>query len=448
MADKLRQELEKSLKAIISANDDAPLAATDKWFQRTGVIPDELHTDESRKKEWGVLTLLGPDYHNFHKALELFEEDQESEFLSKAEHQDRMWFLFCEAYLNRNTLLDETMLKELVDIFLREVRRYERVYEVLIPIENFEILDGTLPLWDFKLEKISRESLKAKGVDINNRTVGGFFKNQSETTAMIISEKGTSPKHVCERARNKAIFNQRIMQAYFSYSTTLNEQQLLFEMSEFAIVKDVASSTGVLTQWKAKRKPYGLKLSRELSWLTEKANAHHGVVRNLPVKLKSAFERALYWMGVSLDEGDPDRKVIALCSALESMLSTKDERMKGERIAFRYCLLCAVTQRPWVWPQDVLEIYNRRSVVVHGSGLDLATPRDASTLSLVMRDVLDCFVKAIEKYTIVKPTDLFKLLETSPEASEFLNFLLSKKDKPRLIIAGALVESMAKHCKP
>lgn len=446
MADKLRQELEKSLKAIISANDDAPLAAADKWFQRTGVIPDELHTNESREKEWGVLTLLGPDYHNFHKALELFEEDQESEFLSKAEHQDRMWFLFCEAYLNRNTLLDETMLKELVDIFLREVRRYERVYEVLIPIENFEILDGTLPLWDFKLEKITRESLKAKGVDINNRTVGGFFKNLSETTAMIISGKGTSPKHVCERARNKAILNLKIMQAYCSYSTTVNEQHLLFEMSEDAIVRDVASSTDVLTQWKARRKPYGFKFSHEQTWLAEKANAHRGVLENHP-KLISAFERALYWMGVSLDEGDPDRKVIALCSALESMLSTKDERMKGERIAFRYCLLCAVTQRRWVWPQDVLEIYNRRSVVVHGSGLDLATPRDASTLSLVMRDVLDCFVEATDKYKIVKPTALFKVLETSQEASEFLEFLLGKKDKPGLLIAGALIEAMAKHCK-
>lgn len=448
MADKLRQELEKSLKAMICANDDAPLAADDKWFQRTGVFPDELHTDESREKEWGTLTLFGPDYHNFHNALELFEEDQESEFLSKAEHQDRMWFLFCEAYLNRKTLEDKTVLKELVDIFLKEVRRSECVYEVLIPIENFEIVKGTLPIWDFKLEKITHETLEAKGVSINSRIVNGFFKNQSETTAMIISAKGTSPKHVCERARNKAIFNQRIMQAYFSYSTTLNEQQLLFEMSEFAIVKDVASSTGVLAQWRAKRKPYGLKSSQLADLLTEKANAHHKIVRDLPEKLKSAFERALYWMGISLNEGDPDRKIIALCSALESMLCTKDDRMKGERIAFRYCLLCAVAQRHWVWPQDVLEIYNRRSAVVHGSGLDLATPRDATTLSLVMRDVLDCFVEAVEKYEIVKPTDLFKRLETSREASGFLEFLLGKKNKPGLLIAGALIEAMAKHCKP
>lgn len=447
MADQLRRKLEKSLKAIILANDNAPLTATDRLFHRTGVIPEDLYTDESRKQRWITLDLSGLDYQNFLEVLELLELDPASEFLSKAERQERLWHLFCDAYLNRKTYTGAKQQEDRIDAFLSDVRRSLRDYEVLIPVEHFTIVDGTLALWDFKLEKITHESLGARGVDVNTCIIEGFFQNRTESTTMIISEKGTSPKHACERARNKAILNLKIMQVYYSYSRTVNEQQLLFQMSEFAIVRDVAASTDVLTSRKTRRIPYGLKASLQTDWLTEKANAHYRVVNNLPVKLKSAFKRAVYWMGASIDEGDPDRKIIALSTALESILCTRSDGRKGEVAAYRMCILCAHADRPWIWPQKVLEIYEVRSAVVHGSQLERATQSDASTMAYVMRDVLDCFVEVVNEHKLKKPADLFRLLETSSKATEFLRFLEERRDDASQQIADALKASMARHSK-
>jgi hypothetical protein len=61
------------------------------------------------------------------------------------------------------------------------------------------------------------------------------------------------------------------------------------------------------------------------------ANKDFLLIRKFPPNLKDLIERTLHWIGLSISEVDPDIKISFLCTALETLLTTKDDKRKGEK---------------------------------------------------------------------------------------------------------------------
>ena len=97
---------------------------------------------------------------------------------------------------------------------------------------------------------------------------------------------------------------------------------------------------------------------------------------------------------------DYDDKIIALCAAMESLLTVRSDKMKGETLAYRLVLLNSFLERPFLNPFKLLWIYELRSKVIHGSSLNEATKAEYGTLRRVTRDTISNFISVAEAQNV------------------------------------------------
>lgn len=156
----------------------------------------------------------------------------------------------------------------------------------------------------------------------------------------------------------------------------------------------------VATQWFPKRRPYGFRFSNELKDNLDACNAHFLSITQFPNKLKTAIKRAIFWFGKAMRDRDYDDKIIALCAAMESLLTVRSDKMKGETLAYRLVLLNSFLERPFLNPFKLLWIYELRSKVIHGSSLNEATKAEYGTLRRVTRDTISNFISVAEAQNV------------------------------------------------
>ena len=113
----------------------------------------------------------------------------------------------------------------------------------------------------------------------------------------------------------------------------------------------------------------------------------------MPTSTREAIERAIHWIGISIEERDVDRRLVWVCAALEALLSLKSDRRKGETIARRLALLYARRGRPMVHPSAQLLRYEGRSALVHGSRVRVATEEDYHALRVAATEGVEMFIE-------------------------------------------------------
>ena len=127
------------------------------------------------------------------------------------------------------------------------------------------------------------------------------------------------------------------------------------------------------------------------------ANKDFELIKKFPPKIREAVERAYHWIGLAIAEIDPDIKVSYLSTALETLLTTKADRLKGEKIAYRgYLLGQEVNPDEYYPPLEVLEVYEKRSTVVHGSGISVASRYDYWLMLGFAQSTLSNFIKFVD----------------------------------------------------
>jgi len=83
-----------------------------------------------------------------------------------------------------------------------------------------------------------------------------------------------------------------------------------------------------------------------------------------------------------------DDKVVDICTALETLLATKDDLRKGECIALRTTLLNTKLNKPFFEPVNVMDLYLKRPDIVHGSARKVCTESDCQIGRRIALDVL------------------------------------------------------------
>ena len=157
-----------------------------------------------------------------------------------------------------------------------------------------------------------------------------------------------------KRVRIKATRRLRVLQNYLK-EELIHDEQLLFELSrEYAVRKE---TTGKVISWGLdnKNSPIEYDYPEFLLEHLAEANEDFGHVKQFPPNLQDLIERTLHWIGLSISEVDPDIKISFLCTALETLLTTKADGLKGEKIAYRgYLLYKEVDSDDCYLPQSVL----------------------------------------------------------------------------------------------
>jgi hypothetical protein len=127
---------------------------------------------------------------------------------------------------------------------------------------------------------------------------------------------------------------------------------------------------------------------------------------------------------------------------METILTTKSDKRKGEAIAYRMVLLEAHFEDKISHPGEVLWIYKLRSSVVHGSSIEEATRFEYYTMREAARQTLKNFINYVSQKGIKKQTAFIDALESSPHAKRLADWLSRFGDEESIEIRKALLNAL------
>nr|WAI00008.1 MAG: HEPN domain-containing protein [Candidatus Methanoperedens sp.] len=346
------------------------------------------------------------------------------EYLDDQELDDAFHHFTCKIIENKQIYKkDLEKLSQEIEAFFNSISKQLEEYEVLIPILNLDANDSKFRIRDITIKKIGKKSLEEFGLkkEYENILFGNFFEKTVDKTVAIIPEKGNNPKLVCERARKKADYAIRVLQVALAISS-LHHLALLFKQDVIIYYRIKNNPSSVRGYWQRGYKPLGLEINADYENRINEflSNTQVIIEKQKPSpELEKCFEKALTWIGRSIEEEDLDIKIVKLSIALETILTTKDDRLKGEALTSRMLFLNDIVQnQPFKNPAEVLRIYVLRSKIVHSGELGIASQEDYLTMLQV----------AIE--TLVYSIDVTKGLRNQ---NDFIGILDSHSGKEKII---------------
>ena len=379
-----------------------------------GSVPDDIEIDRTKGN---YFVLYGKYYWDYLKVLEALRDELSLEYLKDNELKNALWHFICEIIAGYSDYLNTNRLNEKIDEFLSSMLRPLEEYEVLIPILHLDANDLGIKMGDVTIKKFDELALQDWGI----LREWGVFKSTANKTMAIIPEKGNNPELICDRARRKADFIIRILQVSLSTDLYTRDENLLFKQEVYSFYRKRNTPSSVRKQWQSRYEFPPLVIDERLE---KRINNFLGNISDIleeekyPPKLRERFERALMWIGRSIEEEDPDIKIVNLSTALETILTDKSEGKKGEQLAYRMLLVNAHVKKPFIDPAKVLRIYELRSEIIHGSRIGIASDQEYSTMKFVAIETLRCSLEIIRRDGLKKHKDFINAIIESYKKSE------------------------------
>ena len=406
---------------------------------RMGYVPDDIDIDRSK----GDYLVLYDEYYRFYlNVLNRLRSELALEYLKDSELKNALWHFTCEIIAGYSVYRNAVKLKEKIDAFLSSALRPLEEYEVLVPILHLDAKDLEIKIGDVTIKKFDEIALEDWGIPRERRVA----KEIGNKTMAIIPEKGNNPKLICERARRKADFVIRVLQVSFSTNLSIHDEDTLFKQDEniFYRKKDTPSSVGGWLQ--RSYKPFSVDIDEALEKSINKFLSSIPEIleeEKLPPKLRERFERALTWIGRSIEDEDPDIKIINLSTALETILTAQSDKMKGETLAYRMLLLNAHVDKPFIHPAKVLWIYELRSNIVHGNEIGIASDHEYLTMKHVAIDTLLYSLEIIRREGLKNHAKFIETISYN-ESEKILDWLEEQGDKGSLEIRECMKQNLLK----
>jgi len=386
-----------------------------KW----GVIPEDIEYD---KPEGESLIISGQEYIQYDKCVKSLGAESSLEYLSKREIDKELWHFVCEAFFESYLLKDKASIKRKVNLFQERLSKPIEQYEVLIPIENGLRLGGhNFEIAGIKLFEMSENDALNWSITKDKPLYSNFYDAVVNKAVALLYEKGCDPWKAADRARERLTTALNILRVALLIDHEsrvigwkIHDEQMLFKQGEHIGVKKLGGTDLLLPGWRLGFRSIEFMvndiISKQIVESTGlidclfKENGVHGRIRDRLV-------RAMEWIGDSVTREALDIKVVDICTALETLLTTKDDKRKAEAIALRMMLLYALSNKPFFNPVQVLELYKKRSDIVHGSDKEICTDTEYSTGRRIAVDVFQTTLIYIEKNCITQYVDFIRSLQ-------------------------------------
>ena len=393
-----------------------------------GHVPDDISIDRTNGNDF---ILYDEYYWLYYKVLSELSGELILEYLNDRELKEAFWHFTCEIIADYQIYKNTNKLNQKIDAFLLILSKPEEDYEVLIPILYLDVKDSVFKFGDIIIKKMTALFLEEYGIKKENEFQEKYFDNIVNKTAAIVQEKGNNPEFVCKRARRKADFVIRILQVSLSTNRSIRNENMLFEQGEFIFFKKKGIPSSVNGRFERSYEPsltvidknYDTSINKFLSNIPELLEEE-----NLPLKFRELFVRALIWIGRGIEEEDPDIKIINLSTALETILTTLKDGMKGETLASRMLLLNTIVDKGFIHPANVLRIYELRSKIVHGSELGIASNGEYLTMLHVAIETLINSIEVIRSKGLKSHNKFIATLESQDKREQVINWLKKQSD--------------------
>lgn len=365
---------------------------------RHGKIPRDLKADQ---RENEGISLRGEALYLYGQIFQTIRDDMRSEHRTDKEIDDTLWWYTCDAFLNSSKYKRGNQQKQMTQQLMDDVFSPLYQYEILFSLENVKSFRGEIQFGGARIFQIDDnwldQWLNLDKVKYKDKELHEFCQNFADKTGFLLTEKGAAPGPAANRARNKATTLLEALRSSLSFHRHWHDEQLMFHLSDSYISRQLEDGT-TSGAWSRQWEPIATDFASEMEGL-DFLNEYRIILEDTSIKkkIKDAFERAVSWISDAVATENFDHKVIFLCSALESVLCTEDDRWKGESLAYRMMTLAVETGNGFIDPGLALRIYNVRSSITHGSKVDVAVKSDYFTLRHIAHDVLRESINLVAK---------------------------------------------------
>jgi len=386
-------------------------------------IPEDLLTEELKEAGYTTLVLSGESAERYYGNIDLLRQEPALEYLTDKEIKDHLWRLECEVFVNREEYKKDIrkLTKNVEDSVSSIVRPFEP-FEALIPIDYFKAGDHEISIGDCLVRRFTEAQLLDWGFAEHQmwRDSVHFY---ADKTAIVVRESGNSLEAVIHRARRRAELVLHALRVAFSNRDFTPDLQLRFRLSPHTVLRE-ADKPKIRRGTHASPGPWQLDYFEEHD---KDLVAYADDVLKKSATFKDEFrgriDRAIHWLGTAIEQEDYDQRIAEICTAMESLLCGKEETRKGEPVAYRMTLLATLTGDGFMHPADVLWVYNLRSNVVHGSGIEVVGETEYNRMIDAARGALKSYVELVEANDFKNNKGLIRHLESSPEAKQLLKWL-------------------------
>jgi hypothetical protein len=289
-------------------------------------------------------------------------------------------------------------------------------YAVIAPVEHLTVTTRTLDVLGVRLTRMSKRLAEEFGL-VHSRIVRDRLDELLGKVVLIGSVRAGSPKRAAEKGAELLDNALNALRAALvgSIHARILDEQLLFRRGVILAVISMANMEPGLVQWHRPFEAIGFEMRRHTAvpmgrYLRSIQNV---VCGKFPDPIRTQVLRALHWIGTSITRASYDDKVIDLCTALETLLTTRSDEKKGEKIAIRSVLLPSALGHGFFDPFVLYGLYELRSIVIHGSSLRVCTRAHYERLLGQTGVLLHEYVKLVSKHrSITKPIRAIEAMET------------------------------------
>jgi hypothetical protein len=419
--DKTTQSLFDLVNSILK-NKDRPEIELDWFPPRYGKIPADVKC--AAVKEDSLLIGSKEENARYQNCLAFLCNEDSLKHVAYSELDKELWHFYCEIYCDSAKFKNDSEIKSVVNALLKRLNKPLIDYEVLIPLEKQLQLNGnTFDLAGVRFMQMSEVDIVNWGIDKNISVFHTKFYDAiiGKSVALLYEQCHGSDKAV-ENARKKlnAALNMLRVALLLDHdprivSWRIHDEEMLFCADEQYAVRQKGSSSPA--QFGFHRGFRCVQFTIDSAYSNQIAESKRVIdslfiPSNLQSGLYKRLRRALEWIGSSVTRERLDDKIVDICTALETLLSTQQDSRKGEAITLRMMLLYSWFKKPFFSPVKVLELYIKRSDIVHGSKRDTCLDYDYRMGQWIAIDVFNHVLVYVQANNITQHGDFFKHVES------------------------------------
>ncbi len=391
----------------------------------------------SDRPNW--LFLAGETVQLYFEALAALESDPVFEHHTREDLDEYLAVLGYDLVVNREQMSSSRARCERIRRFFAALAQPLVPYEVVFDVEGIRFGSGRLTVGDVVFREFGPEL--AKGWDYT-KAEGSFQEILRKTLAElagqpvgIVTVQAGSARRAVSRAQGYfdcALNTLRLCIGAFPWAVVY-DQELLQRRGRFFVVRQLKPEVRpVRIDGSDRFQRIDCDLAGPLEESTEEfierlAPLHDGT---LPGWLRDALLRSIEWIGTSITREQYDHKIVDISTALETVLTTRDDRRKGEAVALRSMLLSMALGDGSPPPRDLLHLYRLRADVVHGVSAGVCAKSDFRELFWRTKNVI---LNTIElnntQGPLTRPSHLIELLESRERLEKAIGWLERWQDE-------------------
>jgi hypothetical protein len=332
-----------------------------------------------------------------------------------AEVIEGFWALFTQVTSNAAAFWDKSNLNKALEDFATKLKRPLSDFEVGYAIESMNIGPDPIPIGSVTFVGPANQS------ESNWARNTTWFQKSSPTSAAYSRVAAADPSRASESGIQQvsdAMDVLRVTALRGLAGRSADDRLLQWRMSGSWAVRSVSDpSPQVWSGWRLPFIPLSIDLSSVIHSGLRKGPFSEISENTLQPDIQRRLMRAVNWISGSVLHAEHDRKIVDLCTALETMLLPGHRgNRKNELLALRYYLVGGLLN-----PGAILDLYGLRNDIVHGSALRVVGVLDTWQLRLECDTVLARLLYLAKRTPHIETLEgLIGIRETRENLDEFI----------------------------